>query len=185
MQRLIREEEPPKPSTRLSSSGEELTAIARHRSMAPEQLQKAVRGDLDWIVMKTLEKDRGRRYETPSSLVDDVHRFLSHEPVEACPPSSVYRLRKFMRRNRALTATAGVVGFALVMATAVTAWFAWNMKVSRNLAQDSATVANRALLELRRSIVEQAVINVLLRNDDAAVAERSRKTIAEWEAKHG
>src|SRR5436309_1487868 len=93
--RLIREEDPPKPSTRLSESKESLTAISMQRKLEPAQLTREVRGDLDWIVMKCLEKDRARRYETANGLARDIERHLSDEPVEAFPPSGLYRLRKF------------------------------------------------------------------------------------------
>lgn len=135
MQRLIREEEPPKPSTRLSSTGEQLTMIAKHRSVSPEQLQRVVRGDLDWIVMRALEKDRGRRYETATSMADDVQRYLTDEPVEARPPSSGYRLRKFIRRNRGLMATLSVGALLLFVTTAAISWFAWEtVEAKRELA---------------------------------------------------
>ena len=99
MLRLIREEEPPKPSTRLSSS-DTLPAIAAARKTEPAKLARLMRGELDWIVMKALEKDRNRRYETASGLAADVQRYLHDEPVEACPPSTRYKLSKFLRRYR-------------------------------------------------------------------------------------
>ena len=95
MVRIIREEEPPKPSTRLSESGEALPSIAAQRKMEPKKLGKLVRGDLDWIVMKALEKDRTRRYETANGFALDLLRYLADEPVEAGPPSRWYRFRKF------------------------------------------------------------------------------------------
>ena len=96
LQRLIRDEDPPKPSTRLSSSGDRLTIIAKHRSVSPDRLSAILKGDLDWIVMKALDKERTRRYLTPVALADDIERFLCDEPIDACPPSSSYRLRKFV-----------------------------------------------------------------------------------------
>ena len=107
--RIIREFEPPKPSARLSSS-ESLPAIAANRSVEPARLPKLVSGELDWIAMKCLEKDRGRRYETASAMALDVHRYLVDEPVEAGPPSAGYRMRKFVKRNRgAVLASAGLL----------------------------------------------------------------------------
>src|SRR5438067_859762 len=103
--RMIREEEPPKPSTRLSDSGAALTSISAQRHMEPAKLTKHVRGELDWIVMKTLEKDRNRRYESASAFAADVQHFLDDAPVEACPPSTAYRVRKFARRNKAALLT--------------------------------------------------------------------------------
>src|SRR5690349_8856320 len=113
--RMIKEEEPPKPSTRLSDSGQALASISANRHMEPAKLTKLVKGELDWIVMKALEKDRKRRYETANGLWQDLERYLGDEAVLACPPSRGYRLRKFLRRNRgAVTATA-IVFLALVI----------------------------------------------------------------------
>ncbi len=99
MLRLIKEVEPPRPSTRISGSAS-LPSIAAQRGLDPAQLCKQVRGDLDWIVMKSLEKERSRHYETTNGLARDIDRFLHDEPVEACPPSTGYRLRKLLRRHR-------------------------------------------------------------------------------------
>jgi serine/threonine protein kinase/tetratricopeptide (TPR) repeat protein len=119
--RIIREEEPPKPSTKLSSS-DTLPSIAANRHTEPSQLSKDIRGELDWIVMKALEKDRGRRYETASGLASDVERYLRDDPVEACPPSAAYRFRKFASRNRRMLATGAIVAAALVTGTVVSTW---------------------------------------------------------------
>ncbi len=116
--RIIKEEEPPKPSTRLSDSGEALASIAGQRKTEPAKLARLVRGELDWIVMKTLEKDRNRRYETANALAADVQRYLADEPVLACPPSAWYRFRKFARRNRRAVATAAAVALVAVAAVA-------------------------------------------------------------------
>src|SRR5262245_45582701 len=94
--RLIKEEEAPKPSTRLSDSGEALASISAQRHMEPAKLTKLVRGELDWIVMKALEKDRNRRYDTASAFAHDVQRYLNDEPVLACSPTVAYRLCKFL-----------------------------------------------------------------------------------------
>ncbi|MBN1509905.1 MAG: protein kinase, partial [Sedimentisphaerales bacterium] len=119
MQRIIREQEPAKPSTKLSTLGETVTDIAKCRGSTPDLLRKAVRGDLDWIVMKSLEKDRARRYETPNSLASDILRHLEHEPVLARGPGATYRLQKFLRRHRvgaiAALAMALVAGAAAVI----------------------------------------------------------------------
>ena len=119
--RIIREEEPPKPSLRLSTS-ESLRSIADNRQIEPKKLGTLVRGDLDWIVMKALEKDRTRRYETVGELAADVRRHLSHEPIVAGPPSVIYKLRKFARRNKAAMATVGLVAAALVLGLVVSTW---------------------------------------------------------------
>jgi serine/threonine protein kinase/tetratricopeptide (TPR) repeat protein len=112
MRRIIRERDPPTPSTRLNTLGDALGDIARHRHAEPAELCKIVRGDLDWIVMKTVEKDRTRRYETANELAMDVQRCLDDEPVTAGPPSTVYRLRKFVRRHR----TSVVLGLSVAAA---------------------------------------------------------------------
>jgi serine/threonine protein kinase/tetratricopeptide (TPR) repeat protein len=112
--RIIREEEPPKPSTRLSESKESLPSISAQRHTQPAKLTKLVRGELDWIVMKALEKDRARRYETAIGMARDIERYLRDEPIEACPPSAVYRLTKFARRNKGPVLAAAVVLLTLV-----------------------------------------------------------------------
>jgi serine/threonine protein kinase/WD40 repeat protein len=120
--RMIQEEEPPRPSTRLTDSRETLTAVSARRHMDPAKLTKLVRGELDWIVMKTLDKDRNRRYESASALATDVRRYLADEPVQACPPSVGYRLRKLARRHKGPVLAASVVLLALVGGTVAATW---------------------------------------------------------------
>src|SRR5947209_7095423 len=115
MLRVIREQEPSKPSTKLSTA-DGLPTLAANRGTEPAKLTKLVRGELDWIVMKALEKDRNRRYETANGFAMDVQRYLADEPVLACPPSAGYRLRKLLRRNKAALATAAVVSFVVLQA---------------------------------------------------------------------
>jgi tetratricopeptide (TPR) repeat protein/serine/threonine protein kinase len=114
MLRVIREQEPSKPSTKLSSS-DALPSLSANRGTEPAKLARLVRGELDWIVMKALEKDRSRRYETASGFAQDLQRYLADEPVQACPPSAGYRLRKFVRRNKTQVAFAAVVLLFLVL----------------------------------------------------------------------
>ncbi|MBX9580616.1 MAG: serine/threonine-protein kinase [Gemmataceae bacterium] len=121
MRRLIREEDPPRPSARLSSSAA-LAKLAASRQAEPQRLTGLVRGELDWIVMKALEKDRTRRYETADAFAADVGRYLAGETVQAVPPSVGYRLRKFARKHRAGLTTAGVVAGLLVAAVAASGW---------------------------------------------------------------
>jgi eukaryotic-like serine/threonine-protein kinase len=104
--RRIREDEPPRPSTRLTEARDALPTISAQRQTDPDRLPRLVRGELDWIVMKALEKDRARRYETPSSLARDIERHLAGDPVEAGPPSRMYRLRKLVQRDRTGLVTA-------------------------------------------------------------------------------
>ncbi|MHC4435112.1 MAG: serine/threonine protein kinase, partial [Planctomycetota bacterium] len=113
--RIIRESEPLKPSTRLSRLGDELADVAKHHQIKSGELCRIVTGDLDWIVMKALEKDRSRRYETANELAADIERHLGDEPVLAGPPSAAYRLHKFLRRNRAAVITLALVTAALAV----------------------------------------------------------------------
>ena len=120
MRRTIREKEPPKPSTRLSTLvAADLTTTARCRQTEPPKLVHSVRGDLDWIVMKALEKDRARRYETANGLAADVQHHLNNEPVNARSPSNLYRLQKLVQRNRLTFAATAAVVVALVLALVV------------------------------------------------------------------
>src|SRR5262249_51564904 len=121
IRRIIREEEPPKPSTRLSDSKDSLPEISSHRHTEPAKLTKLVRGELDWIVMKALEKDRNRRYEMASALAADVQHYLNDEPVQACPPSAMYRVRKFARRNQRVAVMASFAFALLVLAVSTLA----------------------------------------------------------------
>ena len=121
MLRIIREEEPPKPSTKLSSS-EILASVAANRKIDPAKLSALVRGELDWIVMKALEKDRARRYETASALAADVQHYLNDEAVVACPPSTAYRFKKFARRNKAALLVAGLILFFCMLLGSGIGW---------------------------------------------------------------
>src|SRR6185503_999518 len=114
--RLVREDEPPKPSTRLSEAKDSLPSISAQRHTEPAKLTRIVRGELDWIVMKALEKDRNRRYETASGFARDVERYLHDEPVLACPPSATYRFGKFARRNRGALAVVCITLLAVLIA---------------------------------------------------------------------
>jgi serine/threonine protein kinase len=119
--RVIREEEPQRPSTRLSTT-DELPSVAANRGLEPKKLSGLVRGELDWIVMKALEKDRNRRYETANGFAMDIQRYLADEPVQACPPSAGYRLHKFVRRNKAKLGVAGLLLFFIVLILGGIGW---------------------------------------------------------------
>src|SRR5262245_17023591 len=121
MLRVIREQEPSKPSTKLSSS-EALPTLSANRGTEPAKLTRLLRGELDWIVMKALEKDRTRRYETANGFALDVQRYLADEPVQACPPSARYRFRKFARRNKGPVLASSFVFLALVVGVIGTTW---------------------------------------------------------------
>jgi serine/threonine-protein kinase len=122
LRRIIREEEPPKPSTRISTLGQASTTISTQRKSGPKRLSLLLRGELDWIVMKALDKDRNRRYESGSAFAADVQRYLNNEAVQACPPSATYRFRKFARRNKAPLAFTGVTLFFVLALSAGIAW---------------------------------------------------------------
>jgi serine/threonine protein kinase len=139
MRRIIREDEPPRPSTRLSTLGEALTTTSAKRSSDPRNLDRSVRGELDWIVMKALEKDRRRRYETANDFAADVMRYLTDKPVEACPPSTWYRFAKYARRNRVVLTASALVCSALIAGTALSVWQA---RKARRAAADAAARAD-------------------------------------------
>ncbi len=149
MLRIIREEDPPKPSTRLSTT-KELATIAADRGLEPRKLSGAMRGDLDWIVMKCLEKDRNRRYETANGLALDVQRFLDDEPVLAVPPSPAYRLRKYMRKNRAMLTTTAAIVAILIGGIAVSTW-----QAIRATHAESVALAAQGDAESRRAEMER------------------------------
>ncbi|MCC6968749.1 MAG: serine/threonine protein kinase, partial [Phycisphaerales bacterium] len=115
IQRMIREVDPPRPSTRLSQSADTLASIAAQRKIEPRRLGTIIRGELDWIVMRALEKDRQRRYETASGLASDIRRYLDGDDVLAAPPSTAYRIRKLVRRNKGKVLAGGVVALALAL----------------------------------------------------------------------
>ena len=118
MRRIIREVEPPRPSARVSTlQAADLSTISERRHIEPRKLSQQLRGELDWIVMKAMDKDRDRRYATANDLAADVERYLHDEPVQACPPSAAYRFTKFARRNRAALVTSGLVALALIAGT--------------------------------------------------------------------
>jgi serine/threonine protein kinase len=129
MLRVIREQEPFRPSMKLSTA-EGLPSLAASRGTEPVKLTRLVRGELDWIVMKALEKDRSRRYETANGFAQDVQRFLADEPVAAGPPSAAYRLRKFARRHRAGLAAACLVALIVLAAAGAVGWV-WRERVAR------------------------------------------------------
>jgi len=147
MRRTIREKEPARPSTRLSTMVDAaLTATARHRQIEPIRLASLIRGDLDWIVMKALEKDRTRRYETASGLALDVERFLKNEPVSARPPSTLYRLQKAAHRHRVAFAGASAVAVSLIIGLSLSMWLYFR----QHQAFERAVVAEREQRRLRQ-----------------------------------
>jgi serine/threonine protein kinase/Flp pilus assembly protein TadD len=157
---LIRDEDPPKPSDRLRAAKESLASVAAQRKLEPARLIREVRGELDWIVMKALEKDRARRYESASALARDVERYLNDEPVEACPPSAGYRLRKFARKHRKMLGAAAAFALLLTAATAVSAWLA----VRATLAERAADRERAQAVAEKERADEQAAIAKAVKN---------------------
>ena len=187
--RIIREEEPPKPSFRLSNS-ESLPSTAANRHTEPKKLTTLVRGELDWIVMKALDKDRTRRYETATGFAADVQRYLNDEPVVACPPSAGYRIRKALRRHRTPVATSAVILSLLLLFVGSLGWMtrdrlarqqevAREWATQRQIVEESATRAmalsteylregewDRSLAEARRAetVIDRMAVDDQLRN---------------------
>ncbi|MCP4854018.1 MAG: serine/threonine protein kinase [Fuerstiella sp.] len=138
VRRMIREDEPQRPSARISTlKAEQLSTISDQRGVDPRKYPLALSGELDWIVMKALEKDRNRRYESASALAADIGRYLSDEPVEACPPSVGYRVSKYAKRDKAFLATAAVVLLSLVGGTSLAIWQARVAIEERSVAQSA------------------------------------------------
>ncbi len=138
MRRTLREKEPRPPSIMLTTlRGDELRATAVRHDAEPPRLISALRGDLDWIVMKALEKDRARRYQTANGLAMDIQRHMSNEPVLARPPSRAYRFRKLVRRNQGVFAAAGAVAAALILGLAVSMWSLFQERTALHRANDA------------------------------------------------
>jgi serine/threonine protein kinase/tetratricopeptide (TPR) repeat protein len=145
LRRIIREEEPARPSTRMSTLAQAATTASANRQSDPKRLTQLLRGELDWIVMKAMEKDRNRRYETASAFAADVQRYLNNEPVQACPASAWYRFGKFSRRNKMGLTVAGLALFFLLSLGGGVGW------VVRDRAARQARAANDLELALERA----------------------------------
>ena len=171
--RMIKEEDSPRPSTRLSESRELLASISAQRHMEPAKLAKSVRGELDWIVMKSLEKDRNRRYATANGFAADVLRYLNDESVQACPASAAYHFKKFARRNNRLLATSGVVALALVVGTAVSTWQAIRATTAEGQANTNlkSAEAQRQKAQEQVLLTDEANVQGLHRLYEAELAQ--------------
>ncbi len=166
--RLIREEEAPRPSTRLSTT-EEQARIAANRGLEPRRLSGLVRGELDWIVMRCLEKDRSRRYDTANGLAADLQRYLADGPVQACPPSGAYRFRKFARRNKVVLTTIALVAGALLLGTVVSAGQAVRATSARDAEREAREELDGALGQAKAS-AEAAIAQKRIAQANAAKA---------------
>jgi len=166
IRRIIREDEPLRPSQRVSTLGAQvLSTLSQQRGLDERRLAHSLRGELDWIVMKALEKDRTRRYESASAFAADVERYLNDEPVAACPPTAVYRLSKFARRNRVAIITGLLVSASLVLGLVASSWQA--VRAGR-----AEVLANQRLQEVsaekERADEERAIavaVNEFLQNE--------------------
>jgi eukaryotic-like serine/threonine-protein kinase len=150
VKRIIREEEPPKPSTRLSTLGETnvgLDTLAEKHHTDLRTLTRELSGELDWIVMRAMEKDRSRRYESAGDFAKDVRRYLDDEPVEARPPSKAYRLSKFYRRNKMALVAASAVALALLLGLAGTTWQAIVATKAKKQEREQTLVTHRLTLK--------------------------------------
>jgi serine/threonine protein kinase/Tfp pilus assembly protein PilF len=155
MRRTIREKEPARPSTRLSTlQAAELTTMARHRRIEPPKLVRLIRGDLDWIVMKCLEKDRTRRYETAVSFAADLEHFLKNEPISARAPSAGYRLQKLVRRNKLVFTASAAVSLAVVSGLVVSTWMFLREREARRQSQQVALLLENMLRGIDPSVAQ-------------------------------
>jgi len=159
MRRVIREVEPPRPSTRITTMGADSPANSQHHMTPPARLASILRGDLDWVVMKALEKDRSRRYDSANSLALDVGRFLSGEPVLARPPGVAYRMGKFIRKNKGAVATAAILMVTLVTAVVLT---------TRAWLREKTALENEVLLRKQSEVAKVSALAESERNAQTA-----------------
>lgn len=177
VRRIIREEEPPKPSTRLTTAAAALSTVSTPRHRTPAQLSLAVQGDLDWIVMKTLEKDRGRRYESASELADDLNRFLNEQPIKARPPSQWYQLKKFARRNKAVIVTVSLIAAAMIVGSGISLWQASVAFAERN--EKDAALKKAVKLQQEADAAREEIAQFAARMKEANVLVTSGRAHAD------
>jgi WD40 repeat protein/serine/threonine protein kinase len=178
IRRIIREEEPVRPSTRISTLGKAAATISTNRKSEPRQLSRLCRGELDWIVMKALEKDRNRRYETANGFAMDVQRYLNDEPVQACPPSAWYRFRKFARRRKVALAAGATVSASLVLAVVVLA--VSNVRIrAEEKAKEEEYMGRIAAVEAKRQTAYFRQVSVAMSEWQAARVARADQLLKE------
>ena len=177
MLRTIREEDPPKPSTHISTLGDGLEEIAQRRHTPSGQLTRQLRGELDWIVMKALEKDRERRYDGAKELADDIRRHLADEPVLAGPPSAAYRLRKLARRYRGQVVAAAAILLTLVAGVVVSAWFAVDARDQAALAKQHQELAEKETARAQASEREATALR-----EEADVRARELEQVSSFQS---
>ena len=156
MRNIIREKEPQRPSKKVETLAKTVqTEAAVYRSVAPSELVSKLRDDLDWIVMKCLEKERSRRYETANSLAEDLGRHLDHEPITARPPSTVYRMQKSWQRNKVVFTAGAAAALALVFGIAIASWQAMEAKRERNNAVEAQGRLEESTVQLQHNLARQ------------------------------
>ena len=172
---VIREEDPPLPSQRLSSSGDKSQSISDQRQIQPVKLQRILRGELDWVVMKALAKDRTRRYETADAFAKDIQRYLTGDPVAARPPSASYRIGKFVRKNTGLVASIATIAALLIAGLGGTSWFAYQ---SSQEAIRANREAKRATKETERAVEAEELAKLEADKAKASAEQSKRDKIA-------
>ncbi|MFO0785772.1 MAG: protein kinase [Phycisphaerales bacterium] len=185
IQRIIREEEPPKPSTRISTAGDRLVTIARCRRVEPRRLGNLVKGELDWIVMRALDKDRRRRYQTADAFGADIRRYLNGEAVQARPASASYRARKFVARNKALVTSIAAIAAALLLGLVVSSVGFYRAAKDRDraIAAEAEQSSLRRAAELARQDAEKSAAEArAAEKTEAAARERASKEAARAES---
>jgi serine/threonine protein kinase len=185
MRRMIREDEPPRPSDRVSTlDAQALSTVSKGRNTDPRRISIILRGELDWIVMKALEKDRSRRYESPSALAADIQRYLNGDFVQACPPSAAYRFRKLARRHKAAISTIGLVAVSLFIGIMVSSWHAIRASHAEARAKANAASAFQEKLvsrdeERKARYAEQKALSAAAAESKAKQAEAAQRKRAE------
>lgn len=196
MRRTLREQEPQLPSTMITSLGRtELALTARQRHAEPPKLISEIKGDLDWIVMKALEKDRNRRYETANGMAMDIQRYLDSEPVVARPPSQLYRLQKLVRRNKIIFTAIGAVTVALLIGLSVSTWLFIREREAREresqlriAAEDRAKITQAVMFVSKEKFAEaDDVLNAVksFPDDPTLDCVSAFRSVGEWLAQQG
>ncbi len=187
MRRKIQYDDPPRPSERISTlNAEALTTLTINQRVDTRKLQQQVRNELDWVVMKALDKDRTRRYQTATAFAEDIQRYLNDEPVQACPPSTLYRFKKIASRNRAALATVTLVSLALIAGTVVSVMQAIRATQAQKVAnsfRDSSEKAREVAETARRSEAEQRALAVTSEQQAKQSASESQAVLKFFEEK--
>jgi serine/threonine protein kinase len=177
LRRAIREKDAPRPSTCLNTMPRaDLREVARQRRAEPAKLISHLRGDLDWIVMKTLEKERTRRYETANALGEDIQRYLNNEPIVARPPSNIYRFQKLVRRNKLAFASAAAISGAVLLGLGVSIWLFLKEKQARQRAMTAETVQRELRQQAEKSRQEEAALRLQAQADQKKAQTEAAKS---------